>query len=116
VNSSGCWVLSNVLFDTDKATIKPVSYPELDDVVRVFENNPGLSVEVDGHTDSQGSDAHNLGLSQRRAAAVREYIVGHGIAAARLTAKGFGESRPVADNDTAEGRALNRRVELNVLK
>jgi OOP family OmpA-OmpF porin len=116
VNASGCWVLTNVLFDTDKATIKPVSYPELDDVVKVFEENPELRVEVDGHTDSQGSDAHNLDLSQRRAAAVREYLVGHGIAAQRLEAQGFGESRPIADNDTAHGRALNRRVELKVLK
>jgi OOP family OmpA-OmpF porin len=116
VNGSGCWVLSNVLFDTDKAVIKPVSYPELDDVVRVFEENPGLHVKVDGHTDSQGSDAHNLDLSQRRAEAIREYLVGHGTAPERLTAQGFGENKPVADNDTAEGRALNRRVELKVLK
>jgi OOP family OmpA-OmpF porin len=73
-------------------------------------------VEVDGHTDSRGSDAHNLDLSQRRAAAVRQYLVGHGIAPERLEAQGFGESKPVADNDTAHGMALNRRVELNVLK
>ncbi|HUL11121.1 MAG TPA: OmpA family protein, partial [Methylococcaceae bacterium] len=116
VNASGCWVLTNVLFDNDKAVIKPVSYPELDDVVKVFEENPGLRVEVDGHTDSRGSDAHNLDLSQRRAAAVRQYLVGHGVAPERLEAQGFGESKPVADNDTAQGMALNRRVELNVLK
>lgn len=116
VNAMGCWVLTHVLFDTDKAIIKPVSYPELDDVVKVFEANPGLRVEVDGHTDSRGSDAHNLDLSQRRAAAVREYLIGHGIAPERLESRGFGESKPIADNDTPEGMALNRRVELNVLK
>ncbi len=116
VNASGCWVLTNVLFDTDKATIKPVSYPELDDVVKVFNENSGLRVEVDGHTDSDGSDRHNMGLSQRRAEAVRAYLVGHGIAGDRLTARGFGESMPVASNATAEGKALNRRVELKVLK
>ncbi len=116
VNTTGCWVLTHVLFDTDKATIKSVSYPELDDVVKVFQENPGLRVEVDGHTDSQGSDAHNLDLSQRRAAAVRQYLVSHGIAPDRLEAQGFGESQPIADNNTASGRALNRRVELKVLK
>ncbi|QSA97785.1 OmpA family protein [Methylococcus sp. EFPC2] len=116
VNRKGCWVLNNVLFDTDKATIKPVSYPELDDAARVFEVNPGLRVEVDGHTDSRASEAHNLDLSQRRAEAVRDYFIRHGVAPNRLTAQGFGESRPVADNDTDEGRALNRRVELKVIK
>ncbi len=115
-NASGCWILSNVHFDTDKAIIKPVSYSELDDVVKVFEDNPGLRVEVDGHTDSDASDAHNLDLSRRRAEAVRAYLVGHGIAADRLSARGFGESQPIATNATPEGKALNRRVELKVIK
>ena len=116
VNETGCWVLINVLFDTDKATIKPVSFPELNDVVTVFNEKPGLRVEVDGHTDSDGSDKHNMNLSHRRAEAVRGYLVGHGIAAERLTARGFGESMPVATNATASGKALNRRVELKVLE
>ncbi len=116
VDSLGCWVLHNVLFDVDKSTIKPVSFPILDETVHVFKKNPGVRVEIDGHTDSDGSDEHNLGLSQRRAEAVRQYLVGHGVAADRLTSKGFGESKPVASNETAEGKALNRRVELNVLK
>lgn len=87
-NALGRWVLSDVLFDPDKATIKPVSYCELDDVVKVFDENPGLRVEVDRHTDSDGSDAHNLNLSKRRAEAVREYLVRHGIEAERLKAPG----------------------------
>jgi OOP family OmpA-OmpF porin len=116
VNNVGCWVLTNVHFDTDKAIIKPISYPELEGVVRVFKENPRLRVEVDGHTDSQGSAAHNLGLSQRRAAAVREFIISRGVAADRLTTQGFGLTKPIADNATAEGRALNRRVELRVIK
>ena len=116
VNRAGCWVLTNVLFDTDKATIKPASHTELDEVVKVFDENPGLRVEVDGHTDSRGSDAHNLDLSQRRAEAVLEYLVRHGVAVERLAAKGFGESKPVADNESVEGMSLNRRVELNVMK
>lgn len=116
VNAKGCWVLTDVLFDTDKAVIKPVSYPELDDAVRVLQENPGLIVAVDGHTDNRASEAHNLRLSQRRADAVREYFVRHGIAEGGLTARGFGESNPIADNDSAEGMALNRRVEIRVLK
>ena len=116
VNQVGCWVLANLLFETDKSIIQPVSYPELAQVVTVFEKNPGLRVEVQGHTDSVGSDAHNLQLSQRRAEAVRAYLVDHGIAANRLMAQGFGETDPVASNNTEAGRALNRRVELKVLR
>ncbi len=104
-----------MFFDFDRATIKPVSFGELDFVVKVFKENPGLRVEVDGHTDGLGTDAYNMKLSQRRAEAVRGYIVSHGIAPDRLTARGFGKRMPVADNNTDEGRALNRRVELKVL-
>lgn len=107
----GRWVLSDVLFDTDKATIKSVSYSELDEVVKVFDENPGLRVEVDGHTDSDRSDARNLDLSKRCAEAVRAYLVGHGITGERMTTQGFGESMPVARNATAAGKALNRHVE-----
>jgi OOP family OmpA-OmpF porin len=75
---------------------------------------PGVKVVVEGHTDSTGSDAYNQGLSQRRADSVLNYLVRKGVPAGRLTARGFGESNPVASNDTAEGRALNRRVALEV--
>jgi OOP family OmpA-OmpF porin len=112
VDSRGCWVLRNLHFDLDKSEIKPESYPVLDEAVKVLKENPGLRVEIEGHTDSQGSAAYNQGLSERRADAVMRYMTGKGIDSSRLSTKGFGLTRPVADNATAEGRALNRRVEL----
>ncbi|MEN8258998.1 MAG: OmpA family protein [Pseudomonadota bacterium] len=116
VNMVGCWVLSNVLFDTDKSVIKTEAAPLLDEVVAIFNRNPGLRVEIQGHTDSVGSAAYNMGLSDRRAKAVRHYLIGHGISADRLTTKGFGLHVPIASNSTAAGRAQNRRVELRVLR
>ncbi len=116
VNSVGCWVLNNVLFDFDKSTIKPVSYPILDEVVQVLKRSPTVRVEIDGHTDGVGTESYNLQLSRLRAASVRQYLIGHGIAADRLTSQGFGKSKPIATNETDEGRALNRRVELQVVK
>jgi len=86
----------------------------LDAGVEVLKENPGTSIQVAGYTDSVGTDAYNQGLSERRANAVLDYFVSHGIEASRLTAVGYGESNPVADNSTADGRAQNRRVELNV--
>jgi OOP family OmpA-OmpF porin len=115
VDTAGCslTIRLEVLFDTNSATIKPESYPELERVVTFMkETSPSASGVVEGHTDSQGADAANLSLSQRRADAVQKYLVDHGIAASRLKAQGLGETQPVADNATKEGRALNRRVVL----
>ncbi len=113
IDERGCWVLSqDYLFDFDKATIKPQYYSMLDDVVRIIRQNPDLRVEIQGHTDSIGSEAYNMDLSRRRANAVKTYLVNQGISSARLTTVGYGESRPVATNATKEGRAKNRRVEL----
>ncbi|MDD5722358.1 MAG: OmpA family protein [Syntrophales bacterium] len=112
VDKRGCWVLGNILFDFDKSIIKPEGRPILDEVVAVLNNNPSVRVDLQGHTDSTGSDAWNQGLSERRAQAVMEYQVSAGIDPNRLTTKGFGESVPAATNETKEGRALNRRVEL----
>lgn len=106
-------VLVGVNFQTGKAVILPVSQGVLDQVAQSLVDNPDVNVEVGGHTDSQGSEAANLRLSQARADAVRQYLIGKGVAAARITAKGYGEGSPVADNTTAAGRAANRRVELN---
>ena len=100
-------------FQTGKAVILPVSQGILDQVAQSLVDNPDVNVEVGGHTDSQGSEAANLRLSQARADAVREYLIGKGVPAARITAKGYGEGSPVADNTTAAGRSANRRVELN---
>lgn len=116
LDSRGCWVLGNVLFDFDKYKIKPQAYPLLDEVVTVLEKNPGVKIEVDGHTDSIGTAAYNLKLSEKRAEAVVKYLVKHGISADRLSFKGYGLTRPIATNKTKEGRAKNRRCELTPIE
>jgi OOP family OmpA-OmpF porin len=113
VNSVGCWVLENVLFDFDKSVIKPEAYPLLNEVVTILKKNPDMTVELQGHTDNIGTAEYNMGLSLRRANAVADYLESKGISADRLTTKGFGFSKPVALNGTAFGRSLNRRVELH---
>jgi outer membrane protein OmpA-like peptidoglycan-associated protein len=106
-----------VYFDFEQATIKPESFPLLDALAKTMQDHPRIrKVRVDGHTDSVGEDAFNLDLSRRRAAAVVTYMTGKGVAAERLASEGFGETRPIADNATDEGRAKNRRVELTILE
>lgn len=107
-------ILRSVHFDFDKSNIRPDAVPVLDEAVETLKAEGGIAVIVDGHTDSVGSEAYNQRLSQRRADAVRQYLVQHGIPSGRVTSEGFGESRPVASNDTEDGRAQNRRVELRV--
>lgn len=121
VDANGCpqkgeklLTLEGVNFDFDKATIRADSSSILDHAVEVLKQNAEVGVSVEGHTDSRGSDAYNQKLSEKRAAAVMTYLVKHGISASRLTSKGFGESKPVAPNDTEEHRFKNRRVELVV--
>jgi outer membrane protein OmpA-like peptidoglycan-associated protein len=104
--------LYGIYFDTDKATLKPESEATLNQVLAMLKGKPGLRIEIGGHTDSQAGDAYNLDLSKRRAQSVMKWLTDKGIAATRLTAQGFGETQPVADNETAAGRALNRRVEI----
>jgi outer membrane protein OmpA-like peptidoglycan-associated protein len=108
-------LLEPIQFDTGKATIKAVSFPILDEVMTLMKARKDLRVGVYGHTDSVGSDQANLMLSKNRAAACVKYLVDHGIAANRLESEGFGESKPITTNDTAEGRAKNRRTEFKVL-
>jgi OmpA-OmpF porin, OOP family len=112
------WVMpSDTLFDFDKAVIKKKYYSHLDGVAAEINKDPSIKVEVQGHTDSIGSEKYNMGLSKRRANAVRNYLIKKGgVAADRLTAVGYGESMPIASNKTKEGRAKNRRVELKVNK
>jgi outer membrane protein OmpA-like peptidoglycan-associated protein len=100
-----------VFFDTNKATIKSVSFLLLTDVAAAMKDNPTIKVDVEGHTDSQGNDNFNLKLSQRRAESVKKFLVGKGVAADRMKPRGYGENVPLADNRTADGRAQNRRVE-----
>lgn len=108
-------VLKNIFFDTDKYELKPESSAELDKLFSFMGKNPSLRIEIGGHTDNVGSDAHNLELSQNRADAVFNYLVDKGIARERMTARGYGKSLPVDTNDTPEGRANNRRTEFKVL-
>jgi outer membrane protein OmpA-like peptidoglycan-associated protein len=106
--------VSDVLFDTGSATLKPGAREKLARVAGILSLHPDLHIEIEGHTDSVGSDQYNQGLSERRAASVRAYLVQQRIPAAAVDAEGFGESRPVATNATSAGRQQNRRVELVV--
>ena len=104
--------MSDVLFDSGKYTLKPVAREKLAKVAGVLMAYPGLTVEVDGYTDNVGGEELNETLSQKRADAVRDYLLQQGVSPGSLTARGFGEGNPVASNDTSIGRQLNRRVEL----
>ena len=108
--------LNNVFFDFDKYDLRSESFVELDRVVKLLNENPAIEIEMSAHTDSRGADDYNLKLSDNRAKSVMDYIVSKGIAASRITSKGYGETKPVATNDTDEGRQLNRRVEFKILK
>lgn len=103
---------SNVSFDTDKTNLKPALLPVLDSVARALNQHPELRAKVVGHTDSTGALAHNQTLSVNRARSVADYLARQGVAATRLSIEGRGPSDPIGDNATAEGRALNRRVEI----
>jgi outer membrane protein OmpA-like peptidoglycan-associated protein len=106
--------LSDVLFDTARHDLKPGAREKLARVSGIISAHPGLKIDIEGHADSRGTDDYNLNLSERRAESVRSYLVSQSIQPAMVTARGFGESRPVASNDNAAGRQQNRRVELIV--
>jgi len=105
----------NINFRSGSATLEPSSFFLLDSIVDIVRRCPGLRIEVGGHTDSVGSDATNLRLSQRRAASVTDYLVTKGVDRAQITSTGYGESRPIVDNDTAENQRRNRRIEFTVV-
>ncbi|MDP4277557.1 MAG: OmpA family protein, partial [Bacteroidota bacterium] len=107
--------LQGIQFESGKDVIKKMSFPILNKVVAVMKDNPSYNLEINGHTDNTGDAATNLMLSQKRADAVKNYLVMKGINGTRLTAKGYGQTMPVADNATVKGRAQNRRVEFKVL-
>lgn len=106
--------MSGIQFENGKATIKKNSYKILDDIAKIFIDNPTYMVEVQGHTDNVGKYDYNMDLSDRRAHSVRTYLINKGVPANRLTAHGYGPDVPIADNSTSAGRAKNRRVEFNI--
>ena len=103
-----------VFFKYDKADILPQSFPLLNEVAQILIDNPTIQIRIEGHTDSRGSDKYNKDLSDRRAASVRQYLMGRGIEGSRMASVGYGEERPIEDNATDAGRAANRRVEVHI--
>jgi OmpA-OmpF porin, OOP family len=108
--------MNNIFFEFGKATLKPESYPELNRIAEFFKTNKKVISEISGHTDNVGSDEVNNKLSQERADVVRNYLLTQGVPAERITAKGYGKTRPKVDNNTPENQAINRRVEFEILK
>ena len=109
------WVLVGVNFDFNKTSLKNEAYPVLFHAVQVLLSNSELKVEIQGYTDNVGSDKYNIKLSEKRAQVVKDYLVARGVSADRLTVKGYGKANPIAPNDNAKGRAMNRRIEFKVL-
>lgn len=109
------YTLKNVLFETGKSILRPESNRALNDLVEILKLKPKMIIEISGHTDNIGSPEANLKLSLERANAVRNYLIQHGIAPTRLTAKGYGDTQPVETNDTDLGRAQNRRTEVRII-
>lgn len=116
VTESGTWIYKDIQFEVNKSDLKASSYPTLDEIVGALNAQPGLNIEIQGHTDSTGAHDYNMGLSQKRAQSVRAYLMSKGIDGARMTSKGYGPDRPIASNTTKDGRARNRRVEINPLR
>jgi outer membrane protein OmpA-like peptidoglycan-associated protein/tetratricopeptide (TPR) repeat protein len=108
-------ILKNIFFETNKFQLDPKSQAELDKIVQLLNDNPSVKIEISGHTDNVGKPADNLSLSNSRAKSVVTYLIGKGITPQRLVAKGYGETKPVANNTTEEGRSKNRRTELKVI-
>jgi len=104
-------ITQQIHFEYNRSVIRPESYPVLDAVVAVMKDNPTIKLEVQGHTDNVGTAGYNKRLSDSRSASVKTYLTSHGVAAARLASKGYGFDRPLVPNDTAQNRALNRRVQ-----
>jgi outer membrane protein OmpA-like peptidoglycan-associated protein len=108
-------VLKNIFFDFNKSTLRKESENEIQQLVKLLTTVPTMKIEISGHTDNRGSDEYNKNLSNQRAKAVFDRLIEKGIDASRLTYIGFGEEKPIATNDTEEGRQLNRRTEFKVL-
>jgi outer membrane protein OmpA-like peptidoglycan-associated protein len=110
------YTLENVYFDSGKSTLRPESYKALNNLAEVMLHKKSMKIEIAGHTDSDGDDEANMKLSQARAEVVKSYLIKKGIEAERIVAKGYGETQPVASNDTEEGKQKNRRTEVRILQ
>ncbi len=116
VTAAGTYIFEDIQFETNKADLKTSSYPALSKIVEAMRAQQDLKIEIQGHTDSTGKHDYNVGLSQRRAASVKAYLVSKGIAAARMTTVGYGPDHPIDTNKTSAGRSKNRRVELKPIR
>lgn len=110
------YVLKNIYYDFNKATLRPESMATLDSLVMFLNQNPNMEIEIGAHTDNKGTDEYNITLSQARAKSVVDYLISKEIPKKRLSAKGYGETKPITTNDTDEGRQLNRRTEFKIIK
>ncbi len=110
------YTLKDVRFDTNRATLKPESYKSLNELAEFMLLKKSLIIELAGHTDSEGEEEANQILSQKRAEAVRNYLIKKGVSPKRMTAAGYGETQPIATNSTEQGKALNRRTEVRIIK
>lgn len=115
VNSVGCWTIRGALFDYNKWEIKPQYHYLMDENVRVLKMNPTLEIEIQGHTDSIASEEYNQILSEKRAESAKDYFVSKEVGEEKISTRGFGELKPIASNDTPEGRAKNRRIEIKIV-
>ncbi len=115
VNGTGCWTIKGINFDYNKWDIKPQYRKALDESIDVLKLNPAMTIDIQGHTDSIASEQYNQALSEKRAKATRDYFVANGVDPDRMSVRGFGETMPIASNDTPEGRAGNRRIEIKIL-
>ena len=115
VTEAGTWIYRDIQFENNKADLKQSSFGALDEIAAALDAQQGLRIEIQGHTDSRGAKAYNMDLSDRRAQSVMAYLASKGIDPSRMTPRGYGPDRPIADNTTKEGRAKNRRVEIKPL-
>jgi outer membrane protein OmpA-like peptidoglycan-associated protein len=108
--------LHNIFFDFDKSELRPESQTELTALIDFLRKNPTVFIEIEGHTDNQGDETHNIKLSEARAKAVIDYLLTNEISPERLSGKGYGATHPIQSNDTEEGRAANRRTECRIVR
>ena len=116
VTAAGTWIYKDIQFENNRADLRQSSFDTLNEITAALKAQKGLKIEIQGHTDSSGTRSYNMGLSKRRAAAVKTYLESQNIEASRLTTRGFGPDRPIASNATKEGRSRNRRVEIKPIR